>query len=143
MELVRLICCGVELGRYVAGNRAAKIGGMATAFGQIATLYRYADSQIVLDQITSSSDPSTWALSFLIGPYPFPTNSGSTIPTATLAITPTANVDGTITVLITRDQLTTILTAVEYPVALWRTDAGSEKPLATGTLGISTVPTPQ
>jgi len=112
------------------------------AFGQIATLYRYADSQIVLSQITTSSDPSTWGLSFLIGPNPFPDNPGSTIPMSVLAITPTV-ADGVITVPITRAQLTTVLTGLQYQCALWRTDAGSEKPLATGTLGISTVPTPQ
>lgn len=114
----------------------------ASAFDQSGTLYRFADSEIVLNQITSSSDLSTWGLSFLIGPEPFPSDPGSTIPNATLAITPSVT-GSTVTVPISRAQLTTILTDSQYQAALWRTDPGSEKPLATGTLFISTVPTPQ
>ncbi len=113
---------------------------MASSFGQEASLYRYADSEIVFTLRTGSDDPAAWGLKLLIGPQAI--MPSSTIPTATLIITPTVN-GTTITAPITRAQLTTILTGIQYPAALWRTDAGNEKPLATGTISITTIPTPQ
>lgn len=113
---------------------------MATSFGQAGSVYRYADSEIVFTILSGADDPSGWGLSVLIGPQnPSPS---STIPTATLTITPSVS-GTTITAPISRSQLTTILTGIQYAVALWRTDSGSEKPLATGTLGITTVPAPR
>lgn len=112
----------------------------SSQFGQSWSVYRYSDSEIVLTAVDVSINPLTWMLSFLIGPQnPSPS---TTIPAATLTITPTVN-GTTITIPITRSQLTTILTGIQYAAALWRTDSGAEKPLATGTLGITTVPTPQ
>lgn len=113
---------------------------MDSSFGQIGTLFRYADSEIVFTLRTGTADPSTWGLALLIGPLN--QKPATTIPAATLTITPTVS-GSTITAAITRSQLTTILTGIQYPAALWRTDPGSEKPLATGSLSIVTVPTPQ
>lgn len=115
---------------------------MSTAFGQVWEANRYSDTEIILSQLTTTSTPSGWTLVFVIGPEPFPTNPGSTIPTATLSITPTVSGD-TITVPITKAQSTSVLVKDSYEAALWRTDSGSKKPLATGTLNVVTVPTPQ
>ena len=40
---------------------------MASSFGQLAALYRYADSEIVLTRRAGSDDPTGWGLAFLIG----------------------------------------------------------------------------
>lgn len=103
----------------------------ATTWQQTWQLYKYGNNEIVL---SGPSDASGFTLKFEI----------ATSPTATpiLEITPTIATT-TITITLTLAQMTSTLTADTYQAALWRTDSGSQKPLAAGTLEIVTVPYPR
>lgn len=103
---------------------------MADSFSQEWTVYRYADTEIVL---TGTGDASGFALAAEIAADP-----GADV---ALAVTPTADTT-TITVSLTAAQMTDPLTADRYYLAVWRTDAGSKKPLAAGWLSLVTTPAP-
>lgn len=102
----------------------------ATTWQQTWFVYRYSDAEIVL----TGPDASGWTLEFEIATSP--------TATPTLTVTPTISTT-TVTIPLTLAQLTSTLTADTYHGALWRTDSGSQKPLAAGTLEIVIVPYPR
>lgn len=99
----------------------------ASTWQQTWYAYRYANNELVL----IGPDATGWTLSFEIATSP--------VAVPTLSITPTIATT-TVTIPLTYAQMTTTLTENEYPATLWRTDSGSRKPLASGTLILTILP---
>jgi hypothetical protein len=104
---------------------------MSSPQAQIWSVPHGADAEIVLT-FTDTTNPTGWAMKFTVA-----ATKGGTPLVEVTAITisgPDANGKYSLTTPLSRAQTGTTLTDDKYWADLWRTDSGSNRPLASGRL---------